>query len=135
MSNPSAVPVKPPAEWVWVPKVATPAMEAAGRAAQDKWPSAQCDNEAELNHSFAAPRWDAMVQAAPPAPEGFAEKLRKGGDEEYRASQRIRFEHWLTEEHEYAPSDLTFVPERNCYVPYALHLAFQSWLAAQRVIG
>jgi hypothetical protein len=43
-------------------------MERAGYAAQDKWPSAQCDNAAELAHSFASPRWQAMLDAAPPPP-------------------------------------------------------------------
>lgn len=58
-----------PTGWQPLPTTATPEMEVAGYAAKDKWPSAQCDNQRELAHSFAAPRWEAMAAAAPALPE------------------------------------------------------------------
>lgn len=42
----------------------TDAMNAAGYAAKDMWPSDRCDNQRELNMSFSKPRWQAMIDAA-----------------------------------------------------------------------
>lgn len=58
-----------PDGWKLVPVEPTDEMCKAGYEAQDKWPSAQCDNFKERRYSFSQPRYKAMLAAAPAAPE------------------------------------------------------------------
>lgn len=60
--------MKIPDAWKLVPTTPTDEMNAAGFHAQDKWLSANCDNQKELKQSFSEPRYQAMINAAPSAP-------------------------------------------------------------------
>lgn len=69
---PKAGPVKAatvPDGWKLVPVEPTEEMCKAGYEAQDKWRSEQCDNFKERRYSFSQPRYKAMIDAAPAAPD------------------------------------------------------------------